>query len=149
SAPRQKGDLRVVLNGCTGFRLTSGTEQSCGGSADLEISSRGGASLVIEADGVRTVGAASLDQTDGISSDGLSSSAPLLPGSTYLVKTRRGLALVRLIQARGLESLRNAPPAALRNPHMGGANREPLGGSTPSVTIVLEWKMLQQYGVRR
>jgi hypothetical protein len=141
--PRQKGDLRVVLNGCTGFRLTSGAEQSCGGSADIEISSHG-ASLIIGADGVQNLGAASLDQTQNIAMDGMATSATLQPGSAYLIKVRHGLAIVRVVQARGLESLRNAPPAALRGPKISGADREPLGGSTPSVTLVLEWKTLQQ-----
>src|SRR5262249_13299720 len=140
--PRQKGDLRLVLNGCTGFRLTSGAEQSCGGSADIEINSRG-ASLTIEADGIRTLGAASVDQAENLGTDGMSSSAALQPGSTYLIKMRRGLAVLRVVQARGIESFRNAPPAALRGPRMGGAGREPLGGSTPSLTLVLEWKTLQ------
>jgi len=142
---RQKGDMRVVLNSCTGFRLMSGGEQSCGGSADLEVSSRGGTALVIEAEGVRSLGAMVLDQVNDVSADGMSSEAPLLPGGTYLVKTRRGLALLRVVQARGLESLRNAPPAALRGPRLGGADRGPqVSSNEPTVTLILEWKTVQQ-----
>jgi hypothetical protein len=149
SAPRfgmrQKGDLRVPLNGCTGFRLSSGGEQSCGGSADLEISSRGGTSLVLEADGVRSLGAMSLDQPNDFSTGGLSSAAAVQAGSTYLVKTRRGLALLRVAEARGLESLRNAPPAALRGPRVGGVDRVPVAvSSEPAVTLILEWKTFEQ-----
>ena len=145
---RQKGEMRVTLNGCTGLRLGSGSEQSCGGSADLEVSSKGGALLVIEADGVRNLGGMPLDQVADVSADGMAQSAPLQPGSTYLVKTRHGLALVRVAQARGIESLRNAPPAALRAPRVGSADRGgPVvagGSSEPTVTLVLEWKALQQ-----
>jgi hypothetical protein len=147
-ALRQKGELRVTLNGCTGLRLGSGSEQSCGGSADLEVSSRGGASLVIEADGVRNLGAMPLDQAGDVATEGMAEAAPLQAGSTYLVKTRHGVALVRLVQARGIESLRNAPPAALRAPRVGGTDRggpAAAGGSSePMVTLVLEWKTLQQ-----
>jgi len=141
---RQRGDLRLALGGCAGFRLTSGAEQSCGGSADFEVSSRGGTSLVIEAEGVRSLGAMPLDQADGRASDGLSSSAALMAGNTYLLRTRHGLAVVRVTQIRGIESVRNAPPAALRGPQMGGADRAVHGNSGPQdLTLVLEWKTLQ------
>src|SRR5882724_1429036 len=141
---RQRGDLRLALGGCAGFRLTSGAEQSCGGSADFEVSSRGGTSLVIEAEGVRSLGAMPLDQADGRASDGLSSSAALMAGNTYLLRTRHGLAVVRVTQIRGVESVRNAPPAALRGPQMGGADRAVHGNSGPQdLTLVLEWKTLQ------
>jgi len=141
---RQRGDLRLPVGGCTGFRLTSGSEQSCGGSADMEVSSQG-ATVMIEAEGVRSLGAVPLDQADGTSTDGLSSSASLVAGSTYLVRTRHGMAIVRVIQIRGIESVRNAPPAALRNPHMGGPDRSVQGSSGPAdLTLVLEWKTLQQ-----
>jgi FecR protein/CARDB len=142
---RQRGDMRLVVGGCTGFRLTSGTEQSCGGSADLEVSSRGGTTLVIEAEGVRNLGGMPLDQADSAASEGLSSSASLTPGNTYLVRSRHGAAIVRVVQIRGIESVRNAPPAALRGPRMGGADREVQGNSgPPELTLVLEWKTLQQ-----
>ena len=144
-AMRQRGDLRLAVGGCTGFRLTSGAEQSCGGSADFEVSSRGGTSFVIEADGVRSIGVVSLDGADSVATDGLSSSAALMAGNTYLVRTRRGLAVVRVMQIRGIESLRNAPPAVLRGPKMGGADRTVQGSSgPPNLTLVLEWKILQQ-----
>jgi hypothetical protein len=141
---RQRGDLRLAVGGCTGFRLTSGAEQSCGGSADFEVSSRGGATLVIEAEGVRSLGGMPLDQAEGAASDGLSSSAALVPGSSYLVRSRHGMAIVRVVQIRGIESVRNAPPAALRGPRMGGSDREVQGNSGPrDLTLVLEWKVLQ------
>jgi hypothetical protein len=142
---RQRGDLRLPVGGCTGFRLTSGSEQSCGGSADMEVSSQG-TTVMIEAEGVRSLGAVPLDQADGSASDGLSSSASLVAGSTYLVRTRHGLAVVRVIQIRGIESVRNAPPAALRNPHMSGSDRNAVQGNTgpADLTLVLEWKTLQQ-----
>jgi hypothetical protein len=142
---RQRGDLRLTVGGCTGFRLTSGTEQSCGGSADFEVSSRGGTTLVIEAEGVRNLGGMSLEQAEGAGRDGLSSSAALVPGSTYLVQSRHGMAIVRVIQIRGIESVRNAPPAALRGPRMGGSDGTVQGNSGPQdLTLVLEWKTLQQ-----
>jgi hypothetical protein len=144
---RQRGDLRLTVGGCTGFRLTSGAEQSCGGSADFEVSSRGDRStLVIEAaDGVRNLGGIPLEQAENATSGTLSSSEALVAGSTYLVQTRRGLAVVRFVQIRGMESVRNAPPAALRGPRMGGSDREVQGNSSrPDLTLVLEWKLLQQ-----
>jgi hypothetical protein len=145
AGPRQHGDLRLTVGGCTGFRLTSGAEQSCGGSADLEVSSRGGTALVIEAEGVRSQGALGLDQTAELAAgDDFSSSAALLAGNTYVVRSRHGLAVVRVVQIRGIESVRNAPPAALRGPRLGGSDREVQGGSgPPELTVVLEWRTLQ------
>lgn len=143
---RQRGELRLLVASCTGFRLTSGTEQSCGGSADFEVTSRGERSvLVIEAaDGVRNLGGLPLDQADNVPDGTLSSSEALVAGNTYLVKTRRGMAIVRVVRIRGIESLRNAPPAALRGPRIGGSDREVQGNSGPSeLTLVLEWKILQ------
>jgi FecR protein/CARDB len=145
SGSRQRGDLRLAVGGCTGFRLTSGAEQSCGGSADFEVSSRGGTALVIEAEGVRSLGGMPLDEAEGAAGDELSSSAALVPGSTYLVRSRHGMAIVRVVQIRGIESVRNAPPTALRGPRMGGSDREAQGNSgRPDLTFVLEWKVLQQ-----
>src|SRR5229473_1442550 len=144
AGPRQRGDLRLTVGGCTGFRLASGTEQSCGGSADLEVSSRGGTALVLEAEGVRNLGGIPLDQAEGAASDELSSSAALVAGNTYLVRSRHGMAIVRVVQIRGIESVRNAPPAALRGPRLGGSDREVQGNSgRPDLTLVLEWKVLQ------
>src|SRR5216683_2100456 len=144
AGPRQRGDLRLTVGGCTGFRLASGAEQSCGGSADLEVSSRGGTALVLEAEGVRNLGGIPLDQAEGAASDELSSSAALVAGNTYLVRSRHGMAIVRVVQIRGIESVRNAPPAALRGPRLGGSDREVQGNSgRPDLTLVLEWKVLQ------
>src|SRR5216683_5654820 len=102
---RQRGDLLLTVGGCTGFRLTSGTEQACGGSADFEVSSRGdGSVLIIEAaDGVRNLGSIPLDQAESAPGGTLSSSEELVAGSTYLVRTRRGMAIVRVVQIRGIE----------------------------------------------
>ena len=145
AGPRQRGDLRLTVGGCTGFRLTSGAEQSCGGSADLEVSSRGGTALVIEAEGVRSLGGMPLDQAESAASGDFSSSAALVAGGTYLVRSRHGMAIVRVVQIRGIESVRNAPPAALRGPRLGGADREVQGGAgPPELTLVLEWRTLQQ-----
>jgi hypothetical protein len=145
AGPRLHGDLRLTVAGCTGFRLTSGAEQSCGGSADLEVSSRGGTVLVIEAEGVRSLGGMPLDQAEDAASDALSSSVTLVAGDTYLVRSRHGMAIVRVVQIRGIESVRNAPPAALRGPRLGGADREVQGGSgPPELTLVLEWRTLQR-----
>jgi len=144
AGPRQRGDLRLTVGGCTGFRLASGAEQSCGGSADLEVSSRGGTALVLEAEGVRNLGGIPLDQAEGAASDELSSSAALVAGNTYLVRSRHGMGIVRVVQIRGIESVRNAPPAALRGPRLGGSDREVQGNSgRPDLTLVLEWKVLQ------
>ncbi len=143
---RQRGDLRLTVGGCTGFRLTSGAEQSCGGSADFEVSSRGdGSLLVIEAaDGVRNLGGFPLDQAEGAPGGTLSSSEALLAGNTYVVQTHRGMAVVRVLQIRGMESVRNAPPAVLRGPRLGGPDREVQGNSgRPELKLVLEWKILQ------
>jgi len=141
---RQRGDLRLTVGGCTGFRLTSGAEQSCGGSADLEVSSRGGTALTIEAEGVRSLGGMPLDQAEDAASYQLSSSAALVAGNTYLVRSRHGMAIVRVVQIRGIESVRNAPPAALRGPRLGGSDRQVQGNLGPSdLTLVLEWKVLE------
>ena len=141
----QRGDLRLTVGGCTGFRLAFGTEQSCGGSADFEVSMRGQTALVLEAQGVRSLGAMPLDQAQDATSDELPFSAALVAGSTYLVRSRHGMAVVRVVQIRGIESVRNAPPAALRGPHMGGSDREVQGNSRPAeLTLVLEWKTLQE-----
>jgi hypothetical protein len=52
---------------------------------------------------------------------------------------------VRVIQIRGIESVRNAPPSALRGPKMGGPDRTVQGSSgPPELTLILEWKTLQQ-----
>jgi FecR protein len=142
---RQRGELRLPVGSCAGFRLTSGSDQSCGGSADFEVSSlRDRAVVVIEADGVRNLGGVPLDQAEEDASDALSSSTPLLAGNTYLVKSPRGLAIVRVVQIRGIESVRNAPPAGLRGPRLSTSDREVLGSSgPPDLTLVLEWKILQ------
>jgi hypothetical protein len=141
---RQRGDLRLTLGGCTGFRLTSGGEQSCGGSADFEVSSRGGTALVIEAEGVRNLAGMPLDQAEGAASEELSSSAVLVAGNTYLVRSRHGMAIVRVVEIRGMESVRNAPPAALRGPRVSGSDRDVQGHSDRTdLRVVLEWKVLQ------
>jgi hypothetical protein len=143
-AGRQRGDLRLAVGGCVGFRLAGGTEQSCGGSADFEVHSRGdGTVLVIEAEGVRNLGSVPLDQAKTESSDALAGSETVVAGSTYLVQSRRIMAIVRVVQVRGIESVRNAPPAALRAPRVGGPEREGPGDSDRSnLTLVLEWKVL-------
>lgn len=146
AGPQQRGDLLLTVGGCTGFRLTSGAEQSCGGSADFEISSRGnGSVLIIEAaDGVRNLGGIPLDQAEGVPGGTLATSEALLAGNTYLVQLRRGMAIVRVMQIRGIESVRNAPPAALRGPRLGGPDREVQGNSGhPDLRLVLEWKILR------
>jgi hypothetical protein len=64
AAVRERGQVAVLAGTCQGFRLTSGTEQECGG-ADVEfnISSQGGV-MRIEAEGVRNLGAVDLGQLD-------------------------------------------------------------------------------------
>lgn len=143
-AARQHGDLPLVVGGCAGFRLAAGAEVSCGGSADFEVHSRGdGTVLVIEAEGVRNMGAVPLDQAKTESSDALGTSESLVAGSTYLVQSRHTMAIVRVVQIRGIESVRNAPPAALRTPRISGSERAGPGGSEQSnLTLVLEWKVL-------
>jgi hypothetical protein len=145
-AVRQKGELSLAIGSCIGFRLTSGTDQSCGGSADFEVTSRPGQSvLVMEAEGIRNLGGVTLDQAQANLDANLSTSAALVAGNTYLVKSRRGIAVMRIVQVRGIESVRNAPPAVLRGPRMGGSDREVQSNSTrPDLTLVLEWKVLQQ-----
>ena len=109
------------------------------------MSSQGssGALLVIEAEGVRNLSGMTLDQAAATPGESVDSSTALVAGSTYLVRSRHGLAVMHVVQIRGIESLRNAPPAALRGPHMGGSEVAPRGGTEPDLTLVLEWKLLQ------
>ena len=145
-AARQKGDLQLNPGGCAGFRLGAGTETSCGGSADFEVHSRGdGTLLVIEAEGVRNLGGVTLDQAKADSSESLATSETVVAGSTYLVQSHHGLAAVRIVQIRGMESVRSAPPAAMRTPRVTSpGNDSPSDSTRSNLTLVLEWKVLTQ-----
>ncbi len=148
STIRERGQLTLSANGCQGFRFSSGTEQSCNGGADFEVrlAPQGGA-LRIEADGVRNLGAMSLDSAnvDQAKRGTLGSSETVLPGATYLIETRRGAVLVRVTDIRGLNSVRAAAPVAMDRP--GLLDAEGARGGRPTtnpITLVLEWRALAQ-----
>ncbi len=146
AATRQREQLHLPLGACVGFRLASGTEQSCGGGADFEMrSGPEGNTLVIEADGVRNLGGVPLDQVTAASGEALAATETVVAGATYLIQTRRGVAALRVAQVRGLGAARSVPPATLRGPRLGGVEREPRAVEERSgVTVVLEWRVLPQ-----
>jgi hypothetical protein len=143
AGPRERGQISLAPGTCQGFRLTSGTEQACGG-ADLEvtIAAQGGA-VRLEAEGIRNLGTLQLDQVSQLPSGSLATVETLQPAALYLVKTSRGTYLVRVAEVRGLESLTYSNPAFNR-PRLNTLEREP--GSRPQarVTLVLEWRAVQQ-----
>ncbi len=148
SAMRERGQLTMTANGCQGFRFSSGTEQSCNGGADIEVrlAPQGGA-LRFEADGVRNLGAVPFEQASQLARGTMASSETVLPGALYLVETRRGAVVVRVMEIRGLNSVRAAAPAALDRPGLSGVNGSPRSLGTPSqnnITLVLEWRALSQ-----
>jgi hypothetical protein len=103
------------------------------------------AGLRIEADGVRNLGMVPLEQINSAPAGSVASSDNLLSGYTYLVQAGRQTVALRVVAIRGLESLRNAPPAPLRAPRLdgsGGFGRSPI--ETGEVTLILEWKALSQ-----
>ncbi|MCL4523809.1 MAG: hypothetical protein M1451_07855, partial [Acidobacteria bacterium] len=148
TALRERGQLTLTSNGCQGFRFSSSGEQACNGGADFEVrvAPQGGA-LRIEADGVRNLGAVAFEQAALAARGSAATAETVLPGSVYLVETRRGAVLVRILDIRGLNSIRAAAPPALSRPGLGdveGASRG--GASAPQnrITLVLEWQALSQ-----
>jgi len=140
-APKERGQLTLIPGTCQGFRLSSGTEQTCGGGEfEVSLAAQGGA-MRIEAEGIRNLGSVGLDQTAPAGGASLGSAESLQAGNTYLVKTSRGMVLVRVAEVRGLESARNYN-AALSRPSINRGEREPV---TPAarVTVVLEYRALQ------
>ena len=70
-------------------------------------------------------------------------SATVSPGSVYLVETRNGAVLVRVMDIRGLNAVRAASPAAFGRPRVSDTD-----GQAPApqnnVTLILEWRVLAQ-----
>jgi hypothetical protein len=98
---------------------------------------------VIEADGVRNIGGVALDQAATESSDALAASGTVVVGSTYVIQSRHGRAILRIVRIRGIESVRNAPPAALRTPRVGGSDHAWQADSERSnLTMMMEWILL-------
>jgi hypothetical protein len=140
--PRERGQLAVLAGTCQGFRFTSGTEQSCGG-ADVEFHvSAQGATLRMEAEGVRNLGAVDLDSVRAMPKGALASAESLQAGSTYVVATRRGSFVLRVSEIRGLEALRNAPAAPLARPRVSDLERDAAAPKAARITLVLEWRQL-------
>jgi hypothetical protein len=143
TGPRERAQMSLVAGTCLGLRLSSGTEQSCGG-ADLEVElATQGGGMRLTADGIRNLGTVQLDQVTQLAAGSLTSSEVLQRGSTYLVKTSRGLVLVRVAEVNGLESVRNAGPVASRPSLNGRFDREPAAAPQPKVTLVLEFRAVQ------
>ncbi len=145
TAFRDRGQLTLSANGCQGFRFSSGTEQSCNGGADFEVrlAPQGGA-LRIEADGVRNVGAMAFDQASQVSRGAMGTSETVLPGAVYLVETRRGTVLVRVMDIRGLNSVRAAAPTAMNRPRLSDVDGPQTPAPQNNITLVLEWRALSQ-----
>ncbi|HWQ03440.1 MAG TPA: CARDB domain-containing protein [Candidatus Nitrosotenuis sp.] len=142
AAARERAQVVVLAGTCQGFRLTSGTDQECGG-ADVEfnVSSQGGV-MRIEAEGVRNLGAVDLGQPIAMPKGSLAATETLQAGSTYIVATRRGNFVLRVSEIRGVESLRNAPAGAMARPRVRDLEREPAASGSAKVTLVLEWRAL-------
>ncbi|MBI1738434.1 MAG: DUF11 domain-containing protein, partial [Acidobacteria bacterium] len=148
AAMRERGQLTLTVNGCQGFRFSSGSEQACNGGADFEVrlAPQGGA-LRIEADGVRNLGAIAFEQAAQVAPRGLGTTATaetVLPGSVYLVETRRGAVLVRVLDIRGLNAVRAAAPTALNRPRLSDVEGSQATTPQNNITLVLEWRPLSQ-----
>ncbi len=145
AAMRERGQLTLTANGCQGFRFSSGTEQGCNGGADFEVrlAPQGGA-LRIEADGVRNLGALTLEQAAQMARGSLATAETVQPGSVYLVETRRGAVLVRVLDIRGQNAVRTAAPPALNRPRPSDVDDRPAAKPQSNITLVLEWRPLSQ-----
>ncbi len=137
--------MTLSSNGCQGFRFSSGTEQSCNGGADFEVrlAPQGGA-LRIEADGVRNVGTMAFEQASQVSRGTMGTSETVKPGAVYLIESRRGTVLVRVVDIRGLNSVRGAGPAAMNRPRVSDLDGPQSPASQNNITLVLEWRTLSQ-----
>jgi hypothetical protein len=108
-ARRDRATLTARNEDCTGFRLRSVSQSSCGGSADLEfmpaITAAGSLEVRVNLPdggindmGVMPLGTGSMAAVPQDVS--LQSQAFFVEGHTYLVRTRRGTALVRVARIR-------------------------------------------------
>jgi hypothetical protein len=148
TAMKERGQMTLSANGCQGFRFSSGSEQACNAGADFEVRmAPQGGSLRIEADGVRNLGATTFESFAGnqAARAAMGTSETVLPGAAYLVETRRGAVLVRVMSIRGLNSIRAARPTAMDRPGLSDVEDARGGGkSQNNVTLVLEWQTLSQ-----
>jgi hypothetical protein len=144
ASARERAHVRVAVGGCVGFRLAAGTEQACNANADFELrSSPDGTALLIQADGVRNLGPVALDQAAAPPGDLLATTETVQPGSTYVIQMRRGLALLRVVQLRGLGAARRPP--SLNVPRARGQEGEArFPGEEAGVQVWLEWKIAGQ-----
>lgn len=144
--PAQQWQFRVAAGGCISVRLDSGREGNCDGSGDLEIRvSSTGEAMYLESDGVRPLGTVTLDSVREEREVGGMGSAQLLPNMTYVVKTLRGAAAVRVAQVRGLRGGKRLPPEPLRGPGSAGGAIERVGREEgPAVLVTLEWRWLAE-----
>jgi hypothetical protein len=145
AAMRERGQMTLTANGCQGFRFSSGTEQGCNGGADFEVrlAPQGGA-LRIEADGVRNLGVIALDQAAQMARGSMATAETVQPGSVYLVETRRGTVLVRVLDIRGQNAVRAAAPTAMNRPRLSDVDEQPAVKPQSNITLVLEWRPLSQ-----
>jgi hypothetical protein len=145
AALRERGQMTLTANGCQGFRFSSGTEQGCNGGADFEVrlAPQGGA-LRIEADGVRNLGVVALDQAAQMARGSMATAETVQPGSVYLVETRRGSVLVRVLDIRGLNAVRAGAPTAMNRPRLSDVDEQPAVKPQSNITLVLEWRPLSQ-----
>ena len=142
---RERGQMTLTANGCQGFRFSSGTEQGCNGGADFEVrvAPQGGA-LRIEADGVRNLGVVALEQAAQMARGSMATAETVQPGSVYLVETRRGSVLVRVLDIRGQNAVRAAAPTAMNRPRLSDVDEQPAVKPQSNITLVLEWRPLSQ-----
>jgi len=144
--------MEVAPGGCVGFRFGAGTEQACGAGADLELRlATEGATLRLEADGIRNLGMVALsDAASRASVEGVAAPAETVQaGATYVVQSRRQTILVRVVEVRGMEKVRSSAPAALRAPRASEVDAADPRGITatapsPKVTLLLEWMPLEK-----
>jgi hypothetical protein len=105
----------------------------------LNISPEGN-SISLSAEGIRNLGAMTLDRIAAVPEGPLGTAEVLQAGAAYAVQARQGLVVVRVSRVTGLGN-RNAPPRPLRAPRV-GASEEPGASSTRGIVVFLEWKAL-------
>jgi hypothetical protein len=136
----ENAQVQIAAGGCAGFRFASGTQTRCGEGADLELNiSPEGNSISFSAEGIRNLGAMTLDRVAAVPEGPLGTAEALQAGAAYVVQARQGVVVVRVSRVTGLGS-RNAPPRPLRGPRV-GASEEP-AASSPRIVVFLEWKAL-------
>jgi hypothetical protein len=138
----ERAQIQFAAGGCSGFRFASGTQTPCGQGADIELKiSPEGNSITVSAEGVRNLGALTLERAAAVPDGPFGTSEALQAGATYAVQSRAGMIVVRVSRVTGLGA-RNAPPRAMRTPRVGA--EEPGASTLRETTVFVEWKALPQ-----